>query len=571
MNLPLLYPTPRTCDRRSGTVAIPATRTISGVRDPAVVANGALKGLVVAATGWIQVTYEATVGDGPEDYRLELTSAGCAITARGDAGVRHALATLAQLLAESPATLPALSISDGPKFSHRGVMLDISRDRVPTMATLRDLVDRLAALKYNRLQLYVEHTVAYPGHEVVWRNADPMTLDELAELGAYAGARGIALDANQNCLGHWERWLRVPAYADLGEISRGVMHRGSWYVDPTTLYPAEPRAFALVSELVRHQAKVCPGEFVNIGCDEPWELGTGRSKVRCDEVGIKTVFSEWVSRVAKVVTATGKRPQFWCDPEPREGNDLPSDLIALVWGYDPKTDFANRALPHREAGRAVWVCPGTNCWNSITGRTSWRQGNLLRARDEGIAVGAEGYLCTEWGDNGHRQPWPTTLHAFADGAQAAWGHGAFDAAAAGQSQFGSPALGQWLHALGDVGADIGHNALFADAGLNLLDPSGQGDVAAWRSVCEQLDDLAARMPSSDPLVQRECRHAITTAQWIARRAVVRRSNPTVEDRRALATTMVDIVAEHRATWLARSRYGGLEDSCVHYKRHLWWY
>ena len=54
-------------------------------------------------------------------------------------------------------------------------MLDISRDKVPTMPTLFALVDRLAEWKINQLQLYIEHTFAYRGHEEVWRNADPMT------------------------------------------------------------------------------------------------------------------------------------------------------------------------------------------------------------------------------------------------------------------------------------------------------------------------------------------------------------------------------------------------------------
>ena len=38
-------------------------------------------------------------------------------------------------------------------------MLDISRDKVPTMATLFHLIDRLAGWKINQLQLYIEHTL----------------------------------------------------------------------------------------------------------------------------------------------------------------------------------------------------------------------------------------------------------------------------------------------------------------------------------------------------------------------------------------------------------------------------
>ena len=44
-------------------------------------------------------------------------------------------------------------------FDHRAYMLDISRDKVPTMSTLRILVELLARFGYNQLQLYIEHTL----------------------------------------------------------------------------------------------------------------------------------------------------------------------------------------------------------------------------------------------------------------------------------------------------------------------------------------------------------------------------------------------------------------------------
>ena len=48
-----------------------------------------------------------------------------------------------------------------PVLPVRGYMLDISRDKVPTMETLFALVDSLAALRYNQLQFYTEHTFAF--------------------------------------------------------------------------------------------------------------------------------------------------------------------------------------------------------------------------------------------------------------------------------------------------------------------------------------------------------------------------------------------------------------------------
>ena len=68
------------------------------------------------------------------------------------------------------------------QFAHRAYMLDVSRDRVPTNDTLDWLVGILAAAGFNELQLYIEHTFDYRGHEVVWRDASPLTHEDLERL-----------------------------------------------------------------------------------------------------------------------------------------------------------------------------------------------------------------------------------------------------------------------------------------------------------------------------------------------------------------------------------------------------
>ncbi len=505
--------------------------------------------------------------DGPEAYRLELRAGEARLAARTPAGLRWARATLDQLRRHAEA--PCMVIDDAPRFAHRGVMLDISRDRVPTMETLFTLVDRLAAWKMNHLQLYVEHTIAYAGHEEVWRAAAPVTLEELAALDAYAAARGVALTASQNCLGHFERWLRHPRYAPLGERDRGHMVRGEYYVAPNTLCPEDPRVLALLEDLLSQLLPRCSGEYANIGCDEPWDLGTGRSAAACAARGKATVFSEHVARVADICRRHGKRPQFLCDPHPNQNDALPRDLVALVWEYEADQPFAPRVAAHRALGREVWVAPGTSCWNSSTGRTWNRRGNLDNASAE---TEAAGLLCTAWGDGGHRQPWPVTLFGFADAAMAAWsGPDHYDDRAAGLHAFGSAPLGEWLAALGNADRDQcarvrNATALWTEMHAHLFERP-ENDAAAWLAVRQRLANLAAALPDGlDPLLADECRFAVELAVWAADRAILRRGQPDRAARRQLAARMADLIAEHRRLWLARSRYGGLEDSTAHFAR-----
>ena len=87
----------------------------------------------------------------------------------------------------------------------RGAMLDISRDKVPTMATLRGLIELLASWKINQIQLYTEHTFAYRAHPEVWATASPMTADEIVELDAFCRERFVELNADPTADNRAER------------------------------------------------------------------------------------------------------------------------------------------------------------------------------------------------------------------------------------------------------------------------------------------------------------------------------------------------------------------------------
>src|SRR3989304_4735960 len=123
-----------------------------------------------------------------------------------------------------PRRPPECHIADWPDFTHRGVLLDVSRDKVPTMETLFDLVDLLASWKINQVQLYMEHTFAYRGHEVVWQHASPLTGDEIEALDTFCGNRYVGLVPNQNSLGHMHRWLIHEPYRRLAECPEGLVH-----------------------------------------------------------------------------------------------------------------------------------------------------------------------------------------------------------------------------------------------------------------------------------------------------------------------------------------------------------
>ena len=313
-----------------------------------------------------------------------------------------------------------------PLFERRGLMLDISRNRVPTMETLRQLVDALHALQYNELQLYTEHTFAYTGHETVWQNASPMTAEEIHELDDYCGLRGIELVPNQNSFGHMERWLRHDTYRPLAECPDGFEHPlAGWRDSGSTLYPSKESA-AFMDELYAELLPNFTSSQLHIGGDEPWELGKGRSAARVASQGKHRIYLDFMKRLFTLTRAHGRRPQFWADiimERPDLVPELPEGVIPVIWGYEADSPFAEQCRVVAEAGFAnrYYVAPGAGNWNSFSGRLDVAEANIRLAAECGHAHGARGLLLTAWGDNGHHQPWLSLYPALVLAAAAAHG------------------------------------------------------------------------------------------------------------------------------------------------------
>jgi hexosaminidase len=177
-----------------------------------------------------------------EGFHLRIARDGIELAAPDARGLNWGASALLQVALQRAPQLPCLEIRDWPDLAERGYLLDVSRDRVPTMATLAEIVDLCEGLRLNQLQLYTEHTFQYRDHAEVWRGASPLTPDEIRTIDGWCAARGIELVPNQNGFGHMERWLRHPRYAPMAELGPAEDGPGS------TLAPT-PESVAFVQSL----------------------------------------------------------------------------------------------------------------------------------------------------------------------------------------------------------------------------------------------------------------------------------------------------------------------------------
>jgi hypothetical protein len=621
----LLLPRPRRLDRLESTWSLPPTLRLAC--SDQVNATGAIERLerALRARGHdlerttepdpgahVQMRIES-LGFGtalPESlsnqaYRAVLTDHSATLSAVSDLGLGYALSTLTQLIELSSSgpgalELPCLSIEDWPDFPVRGVMLDISRDKVPTLATLKMLVDRLAHWKVNQLQLYMEHTFAYAGHEVVWSHASPLTPDEVRSFDAYCAARHVELVPNQNSLGHMHRWLVHEPYRKLAECPDGFEHPWSSKGEPYGLCATDPASFGFLEGLYDQLLPNFRSGLFNVGLDEPLDLGCGRSKAACEARGASRVYVDFLKAVHARVQSRGHTMAFWADTiatSPELIEEVPKNAIALEWGYEANHPFAERLAALRGAGLACYVCPGTSSWNSFAGRTHNAVENIAKAAREGKAAGATGLLITDWGDHGHLQPLSVSYLGWVLGAAFGWNvadaerpfeldvprlldvHAFSDSASV---------LGRVAYDLGDAYRQTG--SLRPNASVlffSVLEPERLfSPPGVTRETLEQTLAYVQRageaLPSARPLTAEcilaveELRYARDLLSFACRLGIARIS---LADPKALALlprahraelskTLGGIIARHGSLWAARNRPGGQRDSIGNLTRVL---
>ena len=590
-----LLPQPRKIERLEGEAALPDMP-----------ADGTLPDV---STWDIEERIDAQAVPHTQGYRLKASPEGIRIEAADQAGAFYARQTLRQLAAQfaDRGKLPSVRIEDWADFPARGVMLDISRDKVPTMSALFDLVRKLASWKVNQLQLYTEHTFAYAGHEAVWRDASPMTPDEIRELDRFCRRYFVELVPNQNSFGHMERWLAHDPYVHLAETTGSYrLPWGEMASHPTTLCPLDPGAPALLEELYGQLLPNFTSRLFNVGCDETWELGQGRSREACQEKGTERVYLDFLKVIHRLVSKHGRTMQFWCeilDRRPDLLAELPRDAIALEWGYEKVHPFEARTRRLAEAGLRFYVCPGTSSWCTLAGRTNNALANLRSAAEAGKSTGAEGYLITDWGDGGHLQPLPVSYLGFAYGAAVSWAteaNGDLDIAdRLSRYAFLDPAgkMGQLAYDLGNVYLKCGRvmynesflSRLLTRPGTELWskDPAtrrreGTPTVAHMREARAALDEAITRLDEMNcggpdaSLVNDEFRYAarlLRHATMLGEARLAKGEDAGIPDlpaatREELRADLEHRITEHRAVWLARNRLGGLRDSAGRSERVL---
>jgi hexosaminidase len=319
---------------------------------------------------------------GNEGYILTSTPKGVIISANQPAGLFYGMQTLLQLLpneiesrsaTKSNWILPAVKITDYPRFGWRGLLLDVSRNFF-TKEEVENYIDQISRFKYNTFQMHLTDDNGWrieikslPKLTEVgaWRvhrtghfgeRSDPKpgeaatdggfyTHSDIKEIVQFAQDRYVTIIPEIETPGH-----SMAAVASYPEISCSnnrdtKVNPGSafteWYGNGTfkmmtdnTLNPSDEKVYEFLDKVFTEVAALFPGPYIHVGGDECYK-GFWAQDEGCQALmkklnirHVEDLQGYFMNRVEEILKAKGKKLLGW--DEILEGGISP-DATLMSW------------------------------------------------------------------------------------------------------------------------------------------------------------------------------------------------------------------------------------------------
>lgn len=297
----------------------------------------------------------------PEGYLLEATNNTISITAHDQAGLMHGIQTLRQLWKQGNGvlTLPDTRIHDYPRFSYRGMHLDVCRHFFP-VSFIKQYIDLLSLYKFNTFHWHLTDDQGwrieikkYPRLQSVaaWRDETMIghkkelphrfdgkryggyyTQEQVKEIVQYAAERQITVIPEIEMPGHAQAALT--AYPQLGCTGGPYKTATFWGVFDEVFCAGKDSTFTFLQDVLDEVLPLFPADYIHIGGDEcpktRWKACPHcQQRIKAENLQNEDELqSYFVSRVTKYLQAKGKKVMGW--DEVLEGG-LAQGVTVMSW------------------------------------------------------------------------------------------------------------------------------------------------------------------------------------------------------------------------------------------------
>lgn len=352
-----------------------------------------------------------------ETPRLKIEKSGnrCRIFYREKAHFFRGVSLLLQNSAQNE-----MEIEEKVNFSSNGIMLDCSRNGVPTVDTIKKYIFRLAHFGMNRFYLYMEDLLEIEGCPYWGYMRGRYSKKEMQECDRYAADFGITLIPCIQTLAHLRTALNLPVFSDYKDID-----------DILLLEDAKVRE--LLKKLLLSVSECFSGGIVHLGMDEAGHLGRGKYMDLhgpCEPSELMKRHLQWLMGECEKLQL---EPMIWSDmylrlnfhaqhyyaveegAQPRNADNLSGDIGLCYWDYyNEGRDFYRRYIRlHQKLGNPLLFAGGAWTWNGIAPNVSKAVKTTYDALDECLALGVRDIFLTVWMDNGAETPLETALPVLA--------------------------------------------------------------------------------------------------------------------------------------------------------------
>lgn len=294
-----------------------------------------------------------------------------------------------------------------PLFTTNGTMVDMSRNAVMNVKTVKTMMRKMALMGMNMYMLYTEDTYEIDNHPYFGYMRGRYTKDELKELDAYALKLGIELIPCIQTLGHLAthlKWSAAGAYKD---------------TDRVMLVGADA-TYKIIEDMIKCIKECFTTRRVHVGMDETFDLGRGAYLAQHGLRERQDIFFEHLAKVIEMTRSYGLEPMMWSDMFFRmAGKDLrgyadydmrveftdeviakvPKGIQQVFWDYyQPKEEFyATNIEKHRKVfGEDAIFAGGVWTFSGHAPLYSRSLRNTLPALDACKKGGVKEIIATVW-------------------------------------------------------------------------------------------------------------------------------------------------------------------------------
>lgn len=191
-------------------------------------------------------------------------------------------------------------ITQNPLFERNGAMVDMSRNAVMNVESVKCLFRKMALMGFNTFMLYTEDTYEIDGYPYFGYMRGRYTKEEIKDMDAYALKLGIELIPCIQTLGHLLTHLRWP--------SAGAYQDTAW-----AMLVGEEETYKIIDAMLKSVKECFTTDRIHIGMDETHDLGTGKYLEKNGYKERSDIYFEHMMRVGEMVKAYGLKPMMWSD------------------------------------------------------------------------------------------------------------------------------------------------------------------------------------------------------------------------------------------------------------------